>query len=204
MKNPKLVPFSQSTTEDDVGAALHLLRDALAEEAQRINDEGAKAMKTGDYPTAEGVLAIAKRLLAIRSRVEGLGKEWAELEGLRDTSPAEVQETVSQRFFGRKPSGEITAHRDCGHPLLEVLVEMGGRGKTNEVLDRVGEKMKAVLKRKAYEPHASDGKQIRWRNTATWARNLMANENGWMRKTSPRGVWEISDADRAWLKKNKN
>lgn len=204
MKNPKFVPFSQTTTEDDVGAALHLLRDALAEEAQRINEEGAKAMKAGDYPTAEGVLDFAKRLLAFRSRVEGLGKEWAELEGLRDKSSAEVQEIVSKRFFGRKPSGEITAHRDYCRPLLEVLVEMGGRGKTNEVLDRVGEKMKAVLKPKDYEPHESDGKQIRWRNTAQWARNLMVNEDGRMKKSSPRGVWEISDSGRAWLKKNKN
>jgi hypothetical protein len=77
MKSRKLIQFSQGESDDDVGAALHLLRDALAEEAQRINDEGAKAMKAGDYSTAEGVLDFAKRLLAFRSRVEGLGKEWA-------------------------------------------------------------------------------------------------------------------------------
>jgi restriction system protein len=202
MKSGKHVPFSQSADEDDVGAALHLLRDALAEEAQRINEEGAKAMKAGDYPTAEGVLDFAKRLLTFRSRVEGLGKEWSELEGLRDKASAEVQEIVSKRFFGRKPSGEITGHRDYCRPILEVLLAMGGSGKTNDVLDRIGEKMKPVLKPKDYEPHASDGKQIRWRNTAQWARNLMVNEDGRMKKKSPRGIWEISDAGRAWLKKH--
>ena len=201
MKSGKLLQFSQPAPEDDVGAALHLLRDALAEEAQRINDEGAKAMKAGDYPTAEGVLDFAKRLLSFRSRVESLGKEWSELEGLRDKSSEEVQQIVSKRFFGRKSSGEITSHNEFCRYILEVLVEKSGGGKTNEVLDLVGVKMKSVLKPKDYEPHVSDGNQIRWRNTAQWARNLMVNEDGRMKKKSPRGYWEISEAGRAWLKK---
>ena len=202
MKSAKLIQFSQGASDDDVGAALHLLRDALAEEAQRINEEGAKAMKAGDYPTAEGVLDFAKRLLAFRSRVEGLGKEWAELEGLRDKSSEEVQQIVSKRFFGRRPSGDITPQIEYCRYILEVLVEMGGGGKTDDVLESVGKKMKPVLKPKDYEPHKSDAKQIRWRNTAQWARNLMVNEDGRMKKKSPRGVWEISEAGRAWLKKH--
>ena len=76
---------------------------------------------------------------------------------------------------------------------------MGGKGRTKAVLDRVGEKMKPVLKPKDYENHESRGKQIRWRNSAQWARNLMANEDGRMKKT-PRGLWEISDKGREWLK----
>jgi len=202
MKSGKLIQFSQGASDDDVGAALHLLRDALAEEAQRINDEGAKAMKAGDYPTAEGVLDFAKRLLAFRSRVEGLGKEWAELEGLRDKSSEEVQQIVSKRFFGRRPSGDITPQIEYCRYILEVLVEMGGTGKTDDVLEGVSKKMRPVLKPKDHEPHKSDAKQIRWRNTAQWARNLMVNEDGRMKKKSPRGVWEISDAGRAWLKAN--
>jgi hypothetical protein len=114
----------------------------------------------------------------------------------------EVQEIVSKRFFGRKPSGQITSHREFCRPILEVLVEMGGSAKTRDVLDRVGERMKASLKPKDYEPHESDSKQIRWRNSAQWGRNLMVNEDGRMKKGSPNGVWEISDAGRAWLKKH--
>ena len=204
MKATKLVPFSQDAPENDVGAALNLLRDTLAEEAQRINEEGAKAMKVGNYPTAEGVLDFAKRLLAFRSRVEGLGREWSELEGLRDKSSLAVQEIVSKRFFGRKRSDEITSHEAFCRPILEVLVEMGGTGKTRDVLDRVGTRMKSLLKAKDFERHESKGKQIRWRNAAQWARNDMVNEDGRMKKGSPGGTWEISDSGRAWLKKNKN
>ena len=203
-KQLRLPHVADDPAHDDVGAALHLLRDALAEEAQRINEEGAKAMKTGDYPTAEGVLDFAKRLLAFRSRVESLGKEWAELEGLRDKSSEEVQQIVSKRFFGRRPSGDITPQLKYCRYILEVLVDMGGGGKTDDVLEGIGRKMKPILKPKDYEPHKSDAKQIRWRNTAQWARNLMVNEDGRMKNKSPRGVWEISDAGRAWLKKNKD
>jgi hypothetical protein len=32
----------------------------------------------------------------------------------------------------------------------------------------------------------------------------MVNEDGRMKKDSPRGVWEISPAGSAWLKKNKS
>jgi hypothetical protein len=60
--------------------------------------------------------------------------------------------------------------------------------------------MKSTLKPKDYEPRESDAQQIRWRNTAQWARNLMVNEDGRMKKSSPRGVWEISDKGRTWLK----
>ncbi len=185
---------------DDVSAALNLLAESLAGEVQRINAEGAQAMHGGDYDTAQAVIDFAKRLTAFRSKVDALGQEWQQLEDLRDKASVEVQKIVSKRFFGKEKKGEITPHMAYCRPLLEVLVEMGGSGKTKEVLDRLGAKMKPLLKAKDYEPHESDSKQIRWRNTAQWARNHMANEDGRMKEKSPRGIWEISSAGRAWLK----
>lgn len=79
---------------------------------------------------------------------------------------------------------------------------MGGSGKTKLVLDRVGEKMKGVLKPIDYAAHKSDDKQIRWRNTAQWARNTMVNDDGRMKK-SRNGIWEISEKGRKWLKESK-
>lgn len=103
-------------------------------------------MQKGDYDTAQAVIDFAKRLTAFRSKVDALGKEWGELEDLRDKASAEVQQIVSKRFFGRKSSGEITPQEDYCQPLLAVLVEMGGKGK--DVLDRLGVKMKGTLKPK--------------------------------------------------------
>ena len=202
MKHSTVVSFPQESPNDDVGAALSLLRDALGEEEQRIRTEGAHAMHSGNYDTATAVIDFAKRLQAFQSRVAGLAKEWSELERIRDRATPEVQQIVSKRFFGRKPSGEITPHRDYCRPILEVLVELGGSGRTCDVIDRVGEKMKGILKPKDYQPNESEAKQIRWRNTAQWARNMMVNEDGRMKKGSRNGIWEISDAGRAWLNKS--
>lgn len=199
MKTSTVRLFPEPADDTDAGAALNLLRDALTEEEQRINDEGAIAMKGGDYTTAEAVLDFAKRLLAFRGRVETLAKEWDNLQHLRDAASPKVQQIVSKRFFGRKPSGEITSYETYCPYILQVLVEMKGKGRTRDVLDRVGEKMKGVLKPKDYEPHQSSAKQIRWRNTAQWARNHMVNVDGRMKKGSPDGIWEISDAGRKWL-----
>ena len=63
---------------------------------------------------------------------------------------------------------------------------------------------KPVLKSLDYALLPSVSKQIRWRNTAQWARNKMVNEDGRMKKDSPRGVWKISPAGSAWLKKNQS
>lgn len=193
---------SQVATPDDVSAALRLLAESLEEEEKRIRNEGSKAMNEGDYDTATAVIDFAKRLLAFQKKVAGLEKEWDDLEDLRDKATPAVQEIVSKRFFGRRKSGEITGHMEFCSFILEVLVEMGGKGKTKDVLDRVGEKMKSVLKPKDYETHKSDAHQIRWRNTAQWARNHMVNEDGRMKKGSPTGLWEISDKGRACLKKH--
>jgi restriction system protein len=184
--------------QNDVSTALGLLRDSLSEEEQRIRSEGAKAMQGGDYDTATAVIEFAKRLLAFQKKVEGLVNEWAELEDLRDAASPAVQEIVSKRFFGKKRKGEITPHPDFFPYVLQVLVEMGGSGKTRHVLDRVGEKMKNILKPLDYAVLPSDGKSIRWRNSAQWARNTMVNEDGRMKKTK-NGIWEISDKGRKWL-----
>jgi hypothetical protein len=196
--------MSSSTDQNDVSTALGLLRDSLAEEEQRIRSEGAKAMTEGDYDTATSVIEFAKRLQAFEKKVESLVSEWDELENLRDAASPAVQEIVSKRFFGKKKKGEITPHTAYYRPILEALVEMGGSGKTKLVLDRVGEKMKGVLKPIDYEAHQSDEKQIRWRNSAQWARNTMVNDDGRMKKGSPNGVWEISEKGRKWLGRTGN
>ena len=185
--------------QNDVSTALGLLRDSLAEEEHRIRSEGASAMEAGDYDTATSVIEFAKRLLAFQKKVEGLVPEWEELEDLRDAASPAVQEIVSKRFFGKRKKGEVTPHTAYFRPILEALVEMGGSGKTKAVLDRVGEKINGVLKPLDYEPHKSDGKSIRWRNSAQWARNTMVNEDGRMKKTKT-GIWEISEKGRKWLK----
>lgn len=61
------------------------------------------------------------------------------------------------------------------------------------------EEMKEILRDVDFEPLASDPHNPRWRNAAQWARNSMVNE-GLLKSGSPRGVWEITEKGREYLK----
>lgn len=199
MKSDTTLPPSDN---DDVSAALSLLGETLHAEVQRINTEGSQAMQLGDYDTAQAVIDFAKRLTAFRGKVSELAQEWTKLEEMRDSASLEVQQIVSKRFFGKSRKGEITPHEVYFRPILQVLEELGGKAKTKAVLDCLEAKLQTVLKPKDYEVLESDGRSIRWRNAAQWARNAMVNnaDDGRMKKDSPRGIWEISDKGRACLR----
>jgi hypothetical protein len=135
-------------------------------------------------------LVLASEVSAVLSLVPKLSSRF---------SPA-VQEIVSKRFFGRSKRGDITSQDDYCAPILRVLIEMGGSGKTKDVIAQVGEKMKTILKPKDYEKTATRTKELRWQNNTRWARQAMVDD-GRMKSKSPTGLWEISDKGRAWLKK---
>lgn len=196
---PKKKANSSTSTNNDVGEALALLSETLVDEEKRIRDEGADAMKSGAYDTATDVIDFAKKLLAFQGEVAGLQNEWKELENTRDAATPEVQEIVSKRFFGRKRKGDITTRKEYYRPVLQALVDLGGSARIQEVLERVDEIMKPILKPKDYEAMSSDSNMLRWKNSAMWARSTMVNEDGRMKSASPRGVWEISKKGRKWL-----
>jgi len=72
----------------------------------------------------------------------------------------------------------------------------------NDVLIRVEQLMREVLKQVDYEPLASDPEMLRWRNTAQWARNSMVKE-GLLKSNSRRGIWEITEAGHTALNKSR-
>jgi DNA-sulfur modification-associated/Mrr N-terminal domain len=100
---------------------------------------------------------------------------------------------------GRLPRGARTPVGDYYQPILQALNESGGAAKVNDVLERVEQLMKGMLREVDYEPLASDS-MLRWRKTAQWARDAMVKE-GLLKSNSPRGIWEITEAGRMLLTK---
>jgi len=98
----------------------------------------------------------------------------------------------------RAKRGEITPLADYTLPILEALIEMGGSGRVQNVLDRVFTKMKNRLKPKDLEKLPS-GTFIRWKNKAQWQR-LILKDQGYLKRDSPRGIWEITDEGRKLYK----
>ncbi|MEE9466608.1 MAG: winged helix-turn-helix domain-containing protein [Candidatus Neomarinimicrobiota bacterium] len=91
-------------------------------------------------------------------------------------------------------SGERTPQKAFRNPILAVLLKMGGRGRTNDVLDRVGDEMKDTLNSTDRE-YLPSGNDIRWRNAVQWERQVLVDE-GMLKEGSPRGIWELTDKGR--------
>lgn len=94
----------------------------------------------------------------------------------------------------RAPAGSLLPETEYEDPILRALVEMGGRGPTSEVVDRVGVIIGDRLTDLDQEVLASG--DVRWRNRVQFTR-LKLIEEGLMAKDSPRGTWEITDDGRA-------
>lgn len=176
-------------SEDGIQAAFELLMDELDRTVEMLNQKGAQAFREGRHEQAERLLQQVKKYKDALEQVETIYQYCLDIEGM---APKRVRR---QRKGNRLLRGVRTPEGEFRLPILEALVEMGGRGHVGQVLDRVEEKMKGRLKPVDYETLPSDARQVRWRNTAQWARNAMVEE-GLLSAESPKGVWEITAAGR--------
>lgn len=76
-------------------------------------------------------------------------------------------------------------------PILEALNEHGGSGSVQDLLKTIELKVKSLLTEVDYQ-RLSSGIDIRWRNTAQWARWKLV-QNGFLKADSPSGIWELSN-----------
>jgi hypothetical protein len=181
----------------NVFAAFELLLEELEAEVEFTNKVGAKSFESRNYDRAKEALERVGFLTAFRDKVAGLRKEW---EAFAATEPEEDEEAHAQRRnLGRLQRGVRTREELYVQPILKALVERGGSARMNDVIGRVGQLMKGVLKDVDRDPLASDPDMPRWRNAAQWARWAMVKD-GLLKPDSPRGIWEVTDEGRRTLK----
>jgi len=182
----------------NVSSAFEMLLEEVEAEIDFINGIGSKAFEGRNYEKAQEALEQSRSLVAFRDRAADLRNEWEKTFAVAEQD--DDQETRTQRQnLGKLRKGLRTPESAYYKPIMQVLDEMGGSGRVAEVLDRVGDKMKPVLKDVDFGPLTSNPENPRWRNAAQWARNSMVKE-GILKNDSPHGVWEISDKGRAMLK----
>jgi len=179
---------------NEINAAFEILIEEIEIVANQLNEDGAQAFKAGDYEGARRAIEEATRLAEFREKVKALQREWASLAAKRPKREPKARRTGKSRL----PRGLRTPEEAFRRPILEALVELGGKATIGEVLDLVGKKMKASLTKHDLEPLPSDPRSIRWRNSAQWCRNTLVRE-GLMKSDSPYGTWEISDAGKKAL-----
>lgn len=183
---------------NEVHIAFEILLEEIEQVANSINDDGVEAFQKGAYDRARRMIEIARRLAEFRERVKALRNEW------RNVFTGYVPERKMRRRERpeRLKRGLRTSEDAFRKPILEALVELGGRAEMSKVLDLVEKKMQGILNDYDYQPLPSNPKNIRWRNTAQWCRNTMLREE-LLKSNSPWGIWEISERGSKALQEGK-
>lgn len=133
-------------------------------------------------------------------------KGWA--EPLVDTADSALEKVLDAAERGRSgtrspqeppvsPEPRSTAmksaklpQKEFREPLLQVIHELGGRAHVHVLRPMLKERMESRLLPGDLE--LVSGGVERWWNAACWVRHDLVNE-GYFRKGSPRGVWELSE-----------
>ncbi len=215
----------------NVLAAFEVLLEEMEEALRRVNSAGASALETRQYDRAQAAIEQARQMMAVRENVSSLQSKWKSIEvdfsvdrGTQkktrlvapiqphrsvDAAPSKRRPGVHQALppaTGRLIAGRIrkglrTPEAAFFRPILQALSDLGGAAKRCDVFDVLEPAMRDVLKPIDYQILSSEAEQVRWQNSAQWARNLMVKE-GLLQADSPAGIWEMTEKGRAFLLKN--
>ncbi|MGB9794776.1 winged helix-turn-helix domain-containing protein [Thermodesulfovibrio sp. 3462-1] len=184
--------------KNEVNTAFEILLEEIEEVFNVISKEGEEAFKAQAFDKAKSLIEYGERLKSFREKVKSLQKEWQTIFSERVSVKVQKRGVKSKLKHGlRTPEDKFVI------PILESLIELGGKAEMKDVLKLVHDKMKNILNKYDYEPLPSNSKQKRWENTAQWARNTMVNE-GLLRSDSPRGIWELTEKGRRFYDENKS
>ena len=167
----------------------------------RISDESMQRLKAWAEPLEDSADDAFKKVLdaAERSRRVTLGPQEPPLpseHGLAAVEPSRGYTPRSQKpSVPTKPGLAAAKHaklpqKEFREPLLQVIHELGGSAQVHDLRPILRERMASRLLQGDFE-HVSGGVE-RWWNAACWVRQELVNE-GYFRKDSPRGVWELSE-----------
>jgi hypothetical protein len=175
--------------------ALETLLEELDAIIAELNQEGEQLKEKEQTFLAQQILSKAEIILAFKEKLSALHEEWSHID-LPLTPTKLKQQTIANQASNHPIQRGLRTPNKAFHlPILRALVQLGGSGPIQTVLDRVHEMMKDQLNDFDYQSLPSNPHTIRWENNAQWARFQLVNE-GYLAADSPRGVWEITAAGR--------
>ncbi len=192
-------PASQSARE-----ALDVACHEMAELVEAMRRQAAEFYALGDrerFRAADSRLSQLEEILAdlkaLKSRFEAI---WTRGDGtISSARPSETSPPLAPAHPPGRAGREIgLPEREYVFPLLEALVELGGEGSSEQVLQLVHQKVKHKLRPEDYEALQSTDEE-RWRNKARWVRKYLT-DGGYMSQHTPRGWWKITDKGRTALR----
>ncbi len=181
--------------QNEVAIAFDIVLEEIENAIAALNQQGAQAFQSGKYEVARDLTEKGSQMAVFRTKVADLQREWLQTF---DSASLPRPRATGNRIGERLKRGLRTREDAFRIPVLESLVELGGCASMADVLARVEAKMRDFLNEYDLSPLPSDPSQIRWRNTAQWAKKAMVTE-GLIAPDTPRGTWQITEDGRRWL-----
>ena len=152
-----------------------------------IDDDVMTALKAEAEPFADTPNSVLRRILGLhKASPAGVGAISRATEEPSESNPA------------RARAGTILPEEEYTLPLLEVLQRHGGRVPAREVVEEVGQRLADQLT--TLDKEIVQSGAARWRNRVQFAR-LRLIERGFLKKNSPRGLWEITKEGENYISK---
>lgn len=181
--------------KNEVNIAFEILLEEIEVVVNGLNKEAEDAFKSQNFEKVKSLIEDAQKLTGFREKIKDLQKEWQTIFAHKGIK------TVKGKKYKKLKRGLRTTEDAFRIPILESLIELNGRAQMKDVLKKVYQKIKNQLNEHDLSALPSNPDQIRWENTAQWCRNTMVNE-GLLSSDSPRGIWEIAEKGRQYLKRN--
>lgn len=193
----------------EVSELFKALLDKLNDLLLSIRNDAMHIIQEGNYAKAQEYIILAQQVERFIAEMHVKYQEWQMLSNklmlhqkstaLTKNEPYERINNITSQVKYKLPRGLRTPEQSYRIPILKALVELGGEAPMQEVLKKVYEQMKTILKPVDLEPLPSDPKKTpRWKNTAMWERFNMVRD-GLLRGDSPRGIWAITERGREYL-----
>jgi len=151
-----------------------------------IDDDVFRHLQEHAQPLIDSSNDVLRRLLDLEAREESASRRNEDRPTARRRTTRKAKKSRT-----RARSGSLLPGTAYEQPIMKALTGMGGKGAAREVIAAVGDELAELLTGPDQEPLNSG--EVRWHNRAHFAR-LRLVERGLMKKDSPRGVWELTQA----------
>ena len=169
------------------------------EESIAENDlVGARAMEEGEYEKVKDSMEKGSQLRELRDEITSLINRWASFLGtdLENGIQGGKSQSRSERNDQWTP-GEMFKI-----PILQTLINLGGSGAIQEVLEQVGGILEPILNETDYLRLRSSPDTPFWQNTAAW-KGFSLEKAGMITGNFSTGIWRITPEGRQWLANQK-
>ena len=193
---------------DSVVEALAIAADEAELVIASLKTDAKRAIDSDRFADMQRITAQIEGVRGFIGQLDDVRRSWISLRGprrQRRETPVKPAQAQRRRYLGHVSPGQKTSQPEFWRPVLEALTELGGSGDVSTVLATVERLFSGSFKPADREllPSAKKDDDLRWRNTAQWARVELVAE-GLMKQNSRRGLWEISEEGRAWLREDVN